>query len=47
MRLASCSKKLAQYGGTVLSRVLRLDGPTMSTPQANASGVKVRPASVA
>ncbi len=47
MRLASCSKKLAQYGGTVLNRVLRLDGPTMSTPQAKVSGVNVRPARVA
>ena len=34
-------------GGTVLSSVTMFDGPTMSTPHANFSGVKVRPTSVA
>ena len=29
----------AQYGGIVSSRVLRFDGPTMSTPHTNVSGV--------
>ena len=37
----------SQYGGMVASSVVRLDGPTMSTPQANASGVKASPARVA
>ena len=46
-RLANCSKNAAQYGGIVASKVLRLDGPTMSTPHLKVSGVKVRPVSVA
>ena len=35
------------YGGMVESRVCRFDGPTMSTPHAKVSGVKVTPTSVA
>ena len=31
----------------MFSSVMRFDGPTMSTPQANTSGVNVRPTSVA
>jgi hypothetical protein len=37
----------AQYGGMLASSVLRLDGPTTSTPHVKALGVKVRPTSVA
>ena len=37
----------AQYAGIVLSSVTMLLGPTMSTPQANTSGVNDRPTSVA
>jgi hypothetical protein len=37
----------AQYGGIVWSSVTRFDGPTISTPHANVSGVNVSPASVA
>ena len=36
-----------QYGGMDSIRVTRLDGPTMSTPQAKVSGVNVSPTSVA
>ena len=43
----SSSKNDFQYGGIDSSSVLRFDGPTMSTPQAKRSGVKVRPTSVA
>ena len=37
----------SQYGGTDSKSVFRLDGPTMSTPQANTSGVNVSPTNVA
>jgi hypothetical protein len=37
----------AQYGGMVSISVFRLDGPTMSTAQAKASGVNVAPTSAA
>ena len=46
-RLANCSNIGAQYGGMVESNVLRFEGPTMSTPHAKTSGVKVSPTSVA
>ena len=46
-RFASTSISAFQYGGTVSTMVTRFDGPTMSTPQAKASGVKVSPARVA
>ena len=47
MRLWKVAKSVDQYGGMVLSKVFRLEGPTMSTPQANASGENATPASVA
>ncbi len=47
MRRTMSSKKDFQYGGIEFNSVNRLEGPTMSTPQANLSGVKVRPTSVA
>ena len=37
----------AQYGGIEASSVRRFDGPTMSTPHANTSGVIASPTSVA
>src|SRR3984957_3985175 len=37
----------AQYGGTDLIRVIRFEGPTMSTAQQYRSGVNVAPASAA
>ena len=36
-----------QYGGGFSIIVIRFDGPTMSTPHLNTSGVKVRPTRVA
>ena len=35
-----------QYSGKLSISVTRLDGPTMSTPQAKVSGVKLTPISV-
>jgi hypothetical protein len=34
----------AQYGGTVSMRLIRFDGPTMSTAQQYRSGVNAAPA---
>ena len=46
-RRANSSKNAFQYGGIEASSVSRFEGPTMSTPQAKRSGVKVSPTSVA
>ncbi len=45
MRARNMERIGFQYGGMDLSRVKRLEGPTMSTAQRNRSGVKVAPAS--
>ena len=46
-RRKNCSFNDSQYGGIEDSSVLRFDGATTATPQANRSGVLVTPHSVA
>lgn len=46
-RRFNCGMNGAQCGGMVFMNVLRFATPTMSTPHADVSGVKVMPTSVA
>ena len=44
MRTSNCARIGFQYGGIDAMSVLMFEGPTMSTEQANFSGVNVTPA---